>query len=174
MRSLPPEVMKAFLRKEMEKASIIDFEKIGMWQVADEDLLREFADKLYWYSVFYYIQCSQNFIREALINYYGGITRDTEYYILRQNSVDEKFIEEIKDLVSWEMISTLDLSEEFVRKHYEDLNWYSVSRNPNLSAKFLEEYEDKLNWAYVIHNNKHVTKEMKERHKDEIYWKSDR
>ena len=175
LRAIPPEIIKAFLRKEMENAHIIDFERIGMWQVADEELLREFADKMDWHSVFHHIQCSQDFLREVLNNHYDDVDFDTEYLILTQDVVDEKFIEEVKDKIDWRIISRIDkITEDFIERHAEDVNWNFISQNPNLSTEFLEKYEEMLNWSYVIHNNKHVTKEMKERHKDEILWMSDR
>ena len=41
MKTLPPEVMKSFLREEMKNARYVDFTKIGMWQIADEEMIRE-------------------------------------------------------------------------------------------------------------------------------------
>ena len=81
LRPLSSEIMKSFLREEMRKACYIDFTKIGMWQIADEELIREFADKMNWHAVFHYIQCSKDFIREVLDNYYDDLDWDTIFCI---------------------------------------------------------------------------------------------
>ena len=175
LRSLPPEVMKSFLRKEMNKANIVDFEKIGMWQVADEDLFREFAHKIEWHSVFHHYQCSQNFIREIMDNWYDSLSWDTLFCICDQDSVDEKFINEYKDKLDWGSISLMHnkISEDFIERNIEDVYWDSISRRPNLSNEFLKKHEDKLRWDCVLYNNKNVPDDLREKHKWDGYVQGD-
>lgn len=171
LRPLSPEIMKSFLREEMRKAGYIDFNKMGMWQIADEELIREFADKMNWHAVFHYIQCSKDFIREVLDNYYDYLDWDTIFCICDQNSVDEKFINEYKNKLDWGSISLMHdkISEDFIERHIEEVYWDSISRNPNLSVEFLKRHEDKLRWDCVLYNNKNVPAEMREKHKRDNY-----
>lgn len=171
LRSLSPEIMKSFLREEMRKACYIDFNKIGMWQIADEELIREFADKMNWHAVFHFVQCSKDFIREVLDNYYDDLDWDTIFCICDQNSVDEKFINEYKDKLDWGSISLMHdkISEDFIERNIENVYWDSISRNPNLSVEFLKRHEDKLRWDCVLYNNKNVPVEMREKHKRDNY-----
>lgn len=169
LKALPPEVMKAFLRQEMENAEWIDFDIMGMWTIVDEAMLREFKEKINWQSVFHHIQCSEEFIRELLDDFYGGITMDSMYLIITNQHISEKFLNEIREKINWYNISSYkNISEEFIERWKEDLDWWEVSRNPHLPLNILIKYEDRLRWNYVLEYNQNLTEELKEKHKSAL------
>ncbi|BAE47704.1 hypothetical protein G8S49_06410 [Clostridium botulinum C] len=52
-------------------------------------------------------------------------------------------------LNNWNEISSQDLSEEFMDKYQDILDWKYISVYQNLSESFSEKYQDKLNWKII-------------------------
>lgn len=98
------------------------------------------------------------------------IARTQEYIPKVINLFEKKGID-----VPWDVISALNLSEEFIRDHIDKINWSvisqvreyslefydtwsehidweSVSRVKNLSSKLVEKYADELSWDLVVEN----------------------
>ena len=76
-----------------------------------------------------------------------------------------------KGILDWEDVSaqsffTNNISEEFMRKHVEDLDWWKVTNCTQLSKSFLREIIELVDWNWVIHNQKFYSKDMLREFKD--------
>jgi hypothetical protein len=66
------------------------------------------------------------------------------------NPLSEEFIERNKDLVDWYWISEFQtLSEEFIERNKDLVNWYWISEFQTLSEEFIERNKDLVNWEYI-------------------------
>lgn len=99
------------------------------------------------------------------------IMKDNKIYRINHKHKNfEKKIEQFVDmkLLDWEDVSkqtffTWYISEEFMRKHVDDLEWWSVLTGrfqKGISESFLREISNYLDWNWVIHNNKSLSKNM--------------
>jgi len=62
----------------------------------------------------------------------------------------ESFIEKYQDQVNWIYISEYQkLSESFIEKHQDKVDWYCISICQKLSESFIEKHKDKVNWYYI-------------------------
>jgi hypothetical protein len=59
------------------------------------------------------------------------------------------------------------LSEAFIKRHIDFIQWDSVSRYQVLSEAFIEKYSHKVCWGYILNCQK-VSDEFKLKHKDKI------
>ena len=65
--------------------------------------------------------------------------------------VSEPFIEKYQDKLDWDSISKYQkLSEEFIKKHQDDVNWDYISIHQKLSEDFIEEFKDKLIFELIF------------------------
>ena len=60
-----------------------------------------------------------------------------------------------------------NLSEEFIEKHSDKLDWYYISSQQNLSEEFIRKHIDKIN-TYSLMNNNYISRELKNQIKEEI------
>jgi len=78
---------------------------------------------------------------------------DFNDYKSYQEPLSEEFIERNKDLVDWWYISTYQkLSEEFIERNSDLVNWEYISRYQKLSEEFIERNKDLVNWWYICEN----------------------
>ena len=64
--------------------------------------------------------------------------------------LSEDFIEKHKDLVNWNLISECQqLSETFIEKYKDLVNWYNISEYQSLSDTFIEAHKNELNTPLV-------------------------
>ena len=102
------------------------------------------------------------------------ILKDDKLYELNCTKKDfERNIESMvkKGVLDWEDVSaqsffTNNISEEFMRKHVEDLDWWKVTNCTQLSESLLREIVDLVDWSWVIHNQKFYSKNMLREFKD--------
>jgi hypothetical protein len=67
------------------------------------------------------------------------------------SNLSEKFIEKYKDKVDWWDISfRQNLSEKFIEKFENEVKWDWISKYQELSEIFIEEHKDKVNWRYIL------------------------
>lgn len=99
------------------------------------------------------------------------IMKDNKIYRINHKHKNfEKKIEQFinKKLLDWEDVSnhtffTCYISEEFMRKHVDDLEWWNVLTgrfHVGISESFLREISNYIDWNWVIHNNKSLSKNM--------------
>ena len=64
--------------------------------------------------------------------------------------MSEDFIEKNKDEVNWHYISMYrKLSEEFIEKYQDKVNWHDISTYQKLSEEFVDRFNDKVDWIYI-------------------------
>jgi len=84
--------------------------------------------------------------------------------------LSEEFIERNKDLVDWDCISKYQkLSEEFIERNKDLVNWDWISKYQKLSEEFIERNKDLVNWDWISMYQK-LSEEFIERNKDLVYW----
>lgn len=64
-------------------------------------------------------------------------------------------------------LANAKLSEEFIEKYKDDINWDHLSANPHLTMEFWSKHMDKINMKYIWRNF-HVTQEFAEKHIDQV------
>ena len=82
----------------------------------------------------------------------------------------ESFIEKHHDKVNWSDIFRFQkLSESFIEKYQDKVFWYSISKYQKLSESFIEKYEDKVNW---YNNSKYqkLSESFIEKYEDKVNW----
>ena len=89
---------------------------------------------------------------------------------LKLQKLSESFIEKYIDNVNWRHISIYQkLSEDFIEKHCDEVNWNCISRYQTLSEEFIEKYIDKVDWFYISIYQK-LSEEFIEKYKDKVNW----
>jgi hypothetical protein len=84
--------------------------------------------------------------------------------------LSEAFIEKHSDKINWRCIWMYqNLSESFIEKHSDKVNWYNVSRCQKLSEEFIEKHLDNLDWEWVSIYQK-LSEEFIEKHSDKLNW----
>jgi len=64
--------------------------------------------------------------------------------------LSEEFIEKFQDKVNWNLISACQkLSEKFIKKFQDNVDWVRISKYQKLSEEFIEKFQDKVNWALI-------------------------
>ena len=70
------------------------------------------------------------------------------------NTLTEDFIRKFQDDVNWDCISSCQkLSEDFIREFKNKVNWTCISSCQKLSEDFIREFKDRVNWEYIIKYN---------------------
>ena len=69
----------------------------------------------------------------------------------------------------WYFLSKFKLSEEFIEKYQDKVNWNNVSQFQSLSEKFMEKHFDKLN-SKLISEYQVLSESFIERHKNDLDW----
>jgi len=80
-------------------------------------------------------------------------------YISRYENLSEEFIRKFKNKVNWRnVLAKQKLSKDFIREfHYkikDDLtenDWILISQK-KLNEKFIRKFKDKVYWNYILHN----------------------
>ena len=84
--------------------------------------------------------------------------------------LSEEFIDRFNDKVDWRLISRNQaLSEPFIEKYNDKVDWRLISRNQALSEPFIEKYKDKVVWS-SISRNQALSEPFIEKYKDKVDW----
>jgi len=62
------------------------------------------------------------------------------------------------------------LSEDYIRKNKDKINWCLISAYQKLSEKIIRDYQDKVDWFWISANQK-LSKEFIKEFKYKIYFK---
>ena len=106
-----------------------------------------------------------------------GIIQGIDYYgwewfkFYNTVPLSEKFIRKFQDKVNWDWISTCrKFSETFIREFQDRVHWQQISHFQNLSESFIREFQDKVNWESI--SIKQVFSESFIREfQDKVYWR---
>ena len=83
-------------------------------------------------------------------------------------ALSEPFIEKYKDKVDWTYISMYQkLSESFIEKYKDKVDWTYISIYQKLSEEFIEKYQNKVYWAYISMFQK-LSEEFIEKFQDKV------
>lgn len=74
-------------------------------------------------------------------------TKADVVWICSKQNLSESFMRKMKDKLDWNCICMYqDLSIEFMDEMYEYLDWWVVSSFQELSEQFMDKFKDKLDW----------------------------
>jgi len=69
---------------------------------------------------------------------------------ISQFPLSDDFIRKFQDKVDWDFISgSVPLTENFIEEFQDKINWDSVSKSQNLSEDFIRQCQDKLDWKWL-------------------------
>ena len=61
-----------------------------------------------------------------------------------------------------------ELTEDFIRKYEDILDFFEISWTQKLSEEFMEEFEDRLTWNAFSHQK--LSENFIRKHKNKVYW----
>lgn len=141
---------------------MVDWEEISQHQTLSEPFIREFIKRVHWKEISRYQKLSEPFIREFIkrvdwpnIAAYQKLSEDLiadadeylrQYYspfdLYRNGSI---FLEHF-----WYCVSEYQtLSESFIRKYKDKVNWSAITRHQKMSTAFINEFKDKVDWNFI-------------------------
>ena len=69
---------------------------------------------------------------------------------ISQLMLSDDFIRKFQDKLDWDFISgSVPLTENFIKEFQDKSYWDSVSKSQNPSEDFIRQYQDKLNWKWI-------------------------
>ena len=90
--------------------------------------------------------------------------------IITEYKLTEEFIERFDNILDWNLISWKQiLSETFIEKYQDKLNWYNISCNQTLSESFIEKYQNKVIWHSLSHGQI-LSEKFIEKFQDKVDW----
>ena len=133
-----------------------------------KQFIEDFKDKLDWSELSQY----HMFTKEQLLQYIDYIDWDRAPTF--QPAIDEEVIDAVmasskKDEFNWHgALVKVKMSETFLEKYAVKANkWEIVSYYQNLSEKFMEKFADKLNWNYIS-QKQHLSRKFMVKHFDKL------
>ena len=95
---------------------------------------------------------------------------DFKNYNKFMQPLSEEFIVRHADRLDWYYISMYQkLSESFIERHCEFVNWHSISECQKLSEEFIERNADRVDWGCICKYQK-LSEKFIERHADRVAW----
>jgi hypothetical protein len=95
---------------------------------------------------------------------------DFNDYESYEQPLSEEFIERHKDRVNWDCISQYQtLSEDFIERNEDRVNWYWISQFQTLSEEFIERYKNRVDWHWISRHQT-LSEEFIERNKYLVEW----
>jgi len=85
-------------------------------------------------------------------------------------NLSEEFMERFQNELNWENISHYQvLSGNFIEKFQNRVNWCYISCHQTLSENFIEKFQDKVNWDYISYHQK-LSENFIEKFQDKVNW----
>jgi phosphoribosylanthranilate isomerase len=92
------------------------------------------------------------------------------YNIKFDPTLSEDFIRKFKNKVNWHNISIHQkLSEDFIREFKDEIDWYYISMYQKLSESLIREFKDEVNWYYISRHQK-LSENFIKKFKDRVHW----
>ena len=132
-----------------------------------EAFYREFADYIDFYFIANLYHISHDFIRQHKKHF---TNYDWYNIIIRNESVDQKYLKEFKKQIGWSNISRarVKFSQEFIERWRDELDWDWISQNQFLTEQFIDDHAmENLDWGYITKNFT-LSPEFIQKHKDKI------
>jgi hypothetical protein len=117
------------------------------------------------------------FVDEDLIELYYGDLTDSEkmsfrYIVPNSQNLSESFIERWSDKLDWNYVCTYQrLSENFIEKMKSRVKWYYISENQELSEEFIDRWQNFVIWSCISSYQK-LSIDFLEKFQDKINWHS--
>jgi hypothetical protein len=105
-------------------------------------------------------------MKKVIKDFENGLIRNIE----KEYVLSESFIEKYQDKLNWDDISQYQqLSESFIEKYKNKVNWFRISEYQRLSEPFIEKWQNILNWDYIsMYQN--LSEPFIEKYKDKVDW----
>jgi hypothetical protein len=140
-----------------------------------EEFIKKYSNKLFGKEnlqlrLFKYQNISPKLF-EYLSNKYSILSSSLIPYIIKnQNNISKEFIEKYNKDIDWTNICSQyhRLTEPFMRKFHEYLDWPLVSKAQKLSEKFIEDFQDKVIWQHIFEWQSSLSPEFKEKWKHKL------
>jgi len=88
----------------------------------------------------------------------------------RQQILSEGFIRKFQDFVNWSFISEYQkLSEDFIREFKDRVDWYFISFSQKLSESFIHEFQNKVDWDLISAYQK-LSEDFISDFRDKVCW----
>lgn len=180
-----------FIREFKDNINWISYSK---YSKIPFEVLKEFKDRFNWYEISsHYDNINKDFINlfedkinlhNVIINnttkldedwvdkIYYELDKDEKYHLYNHHIVSEQFIvKHLKKERDWKRYASQvkGLSEDFIRKNANKLDWNLISQNQKLSMNFIREMQDYVNWLEISINQKLNESFIKE-YKDKVSW----
>ena len=133
-----------FIDKYADK---LDWHSLSAWQNLTPYLIEKYKDKIDWDQ----ISMNEHVDEHIFLEYKDKFGPDTTNFIAAYRKISEKVMDQmIFTSDSWERVCCYQkLSEEFMRRHKDELNWEAVTQYQSLSLNFIKEMKDRIKW-YTI------------------------
>lgn len=127
-------------------------------------------DKTEWMNALIEANLPENFIENhmgKLIDACGAAF----WKILPERQVlSENFIAKYADKIDWHVVSFYQvLSEDFIDRNYDKVDWNSISSGQDLSEKFIEKHIDRVNMTGICFKQK-LSESFMEKHAGILDW----
>jgi len=109
---------------------------------------------------------------KKLISFIKRTTFETkkDFNRLSEKHLSENFIRKFQDKLDWNSISEFqNLSENFIREFQDKLDWNSISEFQKLSENFIREFQNKVNWFYISEFQK-LSENFIREFQDKVNW----
>lgn len=134
----------------------------------NEKIIAKCIDCIPLYTLITSRKLSEDFIEKYIVTTDRHWNEISQYQIL-----SESFMDKYKDKLNWDsMIISQSMSEEFIISHIYYINWKLLStyKRDYLSSDFLLKYKDKVNWDIISNKSKYFSNEDLEKLHDLIVW----
>ena len=117
------------------------------WSKLDPDVLSNFLENSYkWVPIIPVIKLSEDFLTENSKHFSSHLWM----MICAYQVLSEDFIRKFADKVDWRTISShQEISENFIREFQDKVDWREISCK-TLSESFIQEFQDKINWNLLM------------------------
>jgi hypothetical protein len=92
---------------------------------------------------------------------------------LKDIVTNEYDIQKLKNLIEtskWGLISlNYDLTEKFIRKYQNEVNWFYITEYQKFSEEFIREFQDKIHWNRILKFKK-LSDELIRDFADKVDW----
>lgn len=153
-------VSKEFVREIMDDSSALFWRNLSSSKNINNTYFDEFKHKIHWTNILddrvdaITVGEIEKYFYDILTYVTGIKAYDWEIASLsKYPHLTEQFIEKHSDWLDWGFISYYQiLSEKFIEQHKDKIDWECISSSQKLSEKFILKYKDKLDWWKLTKN----------------------
>ena len=91
------------------------------------------------------------------------------YILINNININPKILENNQSNINWDTISILKLSENFINKYFDKLNYNNLCQYQSLSEDFIEKNIKFINWN-LISKHQYLSESFLNKYKEFIVW----